>query len=68
MYVFLDIDECDFPDTCNGPGINCLNTEGSYTCECQLGYVETVAGQCTGMMKSRVFRIRKYVRLKHMAE
>lgn len=44
-----DINECQFmPDVCeNG---DCINTDGSFRCECQPGYVLDSSGKvCIGM-------------------
>lgn len=37
---FLDVDECkeNLDDRCNGNAV-CINTEGSYACECMPGFV-----------------------------
>lgn len=41
-----DINECSMPSKCqNG---KCVNTEGSYTCECSSGYAKSWRGQCEG--------------------
>ncbi|XP_023933067.1 fibrillin-3-like [Lingula anatina] len=33
-----DIDECKYPGSCPGSGMQCINTVGSYTCTCRAGY------------------------------
>ncbi|XP_070174330.1 fibrillin-3-like [Littorina saxatilis] len=41
-----DVDECtESPDIC-GADKECLNTEGSYTCRCPLGYTPDDSNQC----------------------
>ncbi|XP_055957476.1 mucin-like protein isoform X2 [Patella vulgata] len=42
-----DVNECS--DQCNGPGMNCTNTEGSFLCECSPGYMMKGA-TCIEMM------------------
>lgn len=46
-YVFLDIDECETPGMCmNG---RCVNTEGSFRCECAAGMAVGLDGRvCVG--------------------
>ncbi|OXB73015.1 UNVERIFIED_CONTAM: hypothetical protein H355_016444 [Colinus virginianus] len=39
-----DHDECEQPSTC--PGQLCVNTPGSYRCECKEGFVMGLRGQC----------------------
>ena len=34
---YLDIDECIESDIC-GDNTDCSDTEGSYTCQCKVGY------------------------------
>ena len=41
-----DIDECN--DANGGCPHHCLNTDGSYYCQCNTGYEETADGQCQG--------------------
>ena len=36
MYCVLDTNECD--NSPCGPNGDCLNTQGSFTCNCQPGY------------------------------
>lgn len=45
-YVFADIDECEQPGVCSGG--RCSNTEGSYHCECDRGYIMVRKGHCQG--------------------
>ena len=38
MFIFADIDECELEtDNCNSYA-NCTDTDGSYTCTCQIGF------------------------------
>lgn len=45
--LFLDIDECETPGMCmNG---HCVNTEGSFRCECMAGMAVGLDGRvCVG--------------------
>ena len=44
---FLDIDECAIgTDNCDANAL-CINTNGSFTCMCQLGYAEN-GENCAG--------------------
>lgn len=44
--VFTDIDECEQPGVCSGG--QCTNTEGSYDCQCDQGYIMVRKGHCQG--------------------
>ena len=44
--MFTDIDECEQPGVCNRG--RCTNTEGSYHCECDQGYIMVRKGHCQG--------------------
>lgn len=47
-FKLADINECSMPSMCqNG---KCVNTEGSYTCECTSGYAKSWRGLCEGEM------------------
>jgi len=41
-----DRDECEQPSTCRGQ--RCINTPGSYRCECNEGFAMGPRGQCEG--------------------
>ncbi len=50
---YPDEDECSQDNTC-GDGHTCVNTPGSYHCECQTGYKSTVVNgipTCVGKAK-----------------
>lgn len=50
--ILTDVDECA-SDPC-GEGGFCENTEGSYSCECRLGYnKEPGEDHCTGELRKR---------------
>lgn len=51
--VFLvDVDECAFNmDRCNRSSARCVNTEGSYVCQCMVGYTEDGL-HCSGELVS----------------
>ena len=39
FWLFLDINECmSGAHTCHASYANCINTDGSYTCQCKSGY------------------------------
>ncbi|XP_065834249.1 low-density lipoprotein receptor-related protein 8-like [Oscarella lobularis] len=42
----IDVDECEMEGTCSQ---TCINTVGSYKCECALGYQLDNDGQCVAM-------------------
>lgn len=43
----VDIDECEARNSCRDPNSNCVNTVGSFVCECRSGYkVATNEQQC----------------------
>ncbi|KAH0620502.1 hypothetical protein JD844_021026 [Phrynosoma platyrhinos] len=44
--VLTDLNECDQPNVCHGG--QCINTPGSYHCECKIGYIMDHRGQCKG--------------------
>ena len=46
----LDVDECEMEGTCSQ---TCINTVGSYKCECALGYQLDNDGQCVAMGETR---------------
>ena len=49
-FNLADINECSMPSKCqNG---DCVNTEGSYTCECNSGYAKSWRGLCEGDMNA----------------
>lgn len=68
LYFFLvfslDVDECDFPrDICrNG---TCINTDGSYECDCYNGFERSENGDCQGMMLCLTQFNRSNIRLQH---
>ena len=55
LYAVLDIDECsENADICDQ---NCSNTEGSYTCSCNVGYVLASNGHsCSGIYSKLLYR------------
>lgn len=46
LCVLPDRDECEQPSTCRGQ--QCINTPGSYRCECKEGFAVGSRGQCEG--------------------
>ena len=45
----VDINECSMPPTLCAENAHCLNTAGSYVCECNQGYSGDSYTNCTGM-------------------
>uniref|UniRef100_A0A8B9JTQ2 Latent-transforming growth factor beta-binding protein 1 n=1 Tax=Astyanax mexicanus TaxID=7994 RepID=A0A8B9JTQ2_ASTMX len=48
---FTDINECAIPNKC--PNGVCVNTEGSFTCECKNGFTKNWRGQCEDVDECR---------------
>ena len=50
LLLYADIDECSSADlnTCDTENGTCVNTVGSYTCECNNGFTGD-GSACTGM-------------------
>lgn len=49
----LDINECNMPNKC--PNGHCINSEGSFVCECRSGFTKNQRGECEGTMIRRKF-------------
>lgn len=47
LFVWTDIDECQNGPVCQ-QNAECVNTAGSYRCDCKPGYRFTSTGRCTG--------------------
>ena len=47
-----DVDECSSSEPCN-QNASCINTEGSFTCQCNDGFIGDGVGEagCQGMTK-----------------
>ena len=45
VFFILDVDECEITDICGENG-ECINTNGSYSCDCHPGYKDD--GYCQG--------------------
>ena len=58
MIYVLDIDECQNTTTHNCPQ-ECVNTLGSYTCECYSGYRKDAGGICQGMLSYYFIKYRQ---------
>ena len=50
-HLFLDINECElYPNLCKGGGL-CVNTQGSFRCNCPPGLILDSSGtQCVGKL------------------
>ena len=48
IYLFLDIDECSVGTASCDVNSICMNTRGSYNCQCKDGYTKNENGQCIG--------------------
>jgi hypothetical protein len=44
-----DIDECSEGNFTCHPNATCMNTQGSYNCQCKNGYVRNGKENCTGI-------------------
>ena len=44
-----DIDECLSQDTCNALSESCINTDGSYLCNCKDGFLRNSSLLCEGL-------------------
>ena len=51
MFLHLDINECELPnaDVCTDELLNCVNTFGSYFCECVNPELQLSGNTCVGM-------------------
>ncbi len=47
-YCFSDVDECLLLNVTCGYGAECVNTDGSYKCECSSGFKQELDGNCSG--------------------
>lgn len=45
---FSEIDECFIFNVTCGSGAECVNTDGSYQCQCSTGFKEELDGNCSG--------------------
>ena len=45
---FADVDECAENHTLCGDAMQCVNTDGSYQCDCYPGYMKDDTGVCRG--------------------
>lgn len=57
----LDVDECLDPDNCKFG--QCINTDGSFRCECPYGYILEGA-QCVGKYNCFTFHFREFPGIK----
>ena len=48
IFCFLDIDECSIAQPCAPIGGKCINTDGSFSCRCEFGYVGDGYKECKG--------------------
>jgi len=48
LFCVIDVDECSDPSVCPAP-ISCINTVGSYKCDCGIGFMFNAEDQrCVG--------------------
>uniref|UniRef100_A0A3B3YIV9 Latent transforming growth factor beta binding protein 2 n=1 Tax=Poecilia mexicana TaxID=48701 RepID=A0A3B3YIV9_9TELE len=58
LFVFIDVNECEM-DPCEGKG-HCINSYGSYTCQCHSGYSQVITQNrkfCQGETQSSLFSV-----------
>lgn len=49
VHLKLDIDECTMDKTACDSNQNCINTPGSFRCECKIGFsMDKVVNACVG--------------------
>ena len=52
-FFYIDIDECE--DNNGGCEVYCINTNGSYYCDCNIGYYVTADNRsCAGILEQAV--------------
>lgn len=50
---FSDVDECLLLNVTCDYGAECVNTDGSYKCECSSGFKQELDGNCSGEIMMR---------------
>ena len=53
--LLIDIDECQDFNHCSPLKYEeCVNTQGSYSCQCMTGYKNSTSGMCIGKLKNKL--------------
>lgn len=54
ILAFSDVDECSTDIAVCGTGAECINLNGSFSCQCLVGFQKT-GNNCTGLINALTF-------------